>query len=373
VSLGIGVSAFLCVAALGEAVIGPMIRRLASLADMGPVIIVQVGVRGAQQGAVFDPREVAKHVQEVMGREVGVGTFFALSAKVGRRPLGGINVRAISGGRLSSPLRIYFTEHLSITGRELSRSDDQAGAAVCVLSERTADTLFPEANPVGKTIRLSGWQFRIVGVTHTGQHGVYDFDAMTIPLSTALARFREQCGRSVSVAVMSDKTRIASDMKRIIASFKNRLPKDGHVDAHSPWLEQLDEMRDLNRVRLLIGLLSTLLLAAGLLGMVSMLLANVNARMREIGVHRALGATRWRQASQVLAEAGITGLLGGVAGIFFGLGLLALLAAGLRVELPVTPAWMVAAVFASASTALLAGAIPARAAMVDPVVALRQG
>jgi putative ABC transport system permease protein len=125
-------------------------------------------------------------------------------------------------------------------------------------------------------------------------------------------------------------------------------------------------------MRLFLGLLSLLPLGVGLLGMVSMLLANLNGRVREIGVHRALGATRARQAVLVLCEAGATGLLAGLVGIPVGMAVLHLLSSAWGSELRIPSGGTSVAVLASVMAAVLAGLIPARAAMkISPCEALR--
>ena len=133
--------------------------------------------------------------------------------------------------------------------------------------------------------------------------------------------YPEQSKARLDLFVMSDEQSVTGDIKKIETSLKQALGK-GHpnlyVEAFSPWLLTKDVRRTLLKARLIIGLLASLLLSAGLLGMVSMLLANLNSRIKEIGVHRALGATRARQAAEVLCEAALTGLLGGLVGVLVG-------------------------------------------------------
>jgi len=106
---------------------------------------------------------------------------------------------------------------------------------------------------------------------------------------------------------------------------------------------------------------------------VNMLLANLSGRIHEIGLRRALGATRWRLAAQVLCEAASAGLLGGVAGALLGSLLVPVLSHGWRIPPITRPLWVVAAIAVSTLTALLAGLIPARAAMrVSPAESLRE-
>jgi putative ABC transport system permease protein len=170
----------------------------------------------------------------------------------------------------------------------------------------------------------------------------------------------------------ADEADVESDMNSVESAVSRELGRDYEVTVSSLWLESEGMRSQLTYMRLFLGLISLLPLAVGMLGMVSMLLANLNSRVREIGVHRALGATRARQAALVLCEAVATGLLAGLVGIPIGTAVLHLLSSawGSELRTPSEGTWF--AVLASAMAAVLAGLIPARAAMkISPVEALR--
>ena len=126
-----------------------------------------------------------------------------------------------------------------------------------------------------------------------------------------------------------------------------------------------------SRVRIQYGLVGGLNLVIGLASLVSMLLANLHNRIREIGIHRALGATSYRQVSVVFLEATSVGLLGGCFGAVFGVAILRLVAPVVGIWLSVGPLWVMACPIISTIAAACASAIPAWAALkLSPAEAL---
>ena len=128
---------------------------------------------------------------------------------------------------------------------------------------------------------------------------------------------------------------------------------------------------DLDSLFLLLGLVS---LVVGALGIANVTLVSVMERVGEIGLRRALGATRWHIASQFLLESTLLGALGGIVGA--SVGTLAVVAvAGLRTWTPVLEIWVpLAAPMVGAAVGLAAGLYPSiRAARLEPVEALRSG
>jgi len=118
--------------------------------------------------------------------------------------------------------------------------------------------------------------------------------------------------------------------------------------------------------------LSAVGLLVGGIGVVAIMMISVTERTREIGVRKALGATRATILWQFLVEAATLTLIGAVAGLVVGLGITAIIRAATPIEAVVPPTAIVVALAASALTGILFGMLPAaRAARLDPVEALR--
>jgi ABC-type antimicrobial peptide transport system permease subunit len=172
---------------------------------------------------------------------------------------------------------------------------------------------------------------------------------------------------------VSDASHVGSDVNKLKAAISTGFRLNDRPGISSQWFNDELERRYNHRCRVVMGIIACLLLIVGLLGMVSMLLANLRSRINEIGLYRAVGATRLWQASAVLCEAVIIGALGGAVGGAVGKGFLYMFDLLSGFVLKPTSGWMVVAVIASTVCALFAGLIPARAAMkISPAEAIRK-
>ncbi len=377
-SLGMGVAAFVCLGALSGSFVESLKQRVLLEPDEGgstggleftlvegPTIRIEVWPKKGR----LDAERLNQRVRRATGRDVASMTEAGYDVKVGRHAFSKMRVVIISGDWLQ--LHPHFAGvHELIAGRSFTTEDDRSGEAVCIVNTRLASALPKSDDPVGQTLKVNGRQFRVVGVVR--DDGNYLNGSLFISFSAAYPLLRIQPPQSVSFLSESNETSIQSDMSDVEFAVLRELGPDYVVTVGSPWLD-LEGMRSqLNYTRLFLGLISLLPLVVGLLGMVSMLLANLNSRVREIGVHRALGATRLRQATLVLCEAGMTGLLACLIGIPVGTGVLHLLSSAWCSPLRAGPGSVPVAVLASVLTAVLAGVIPARAAMrISPCDALR--
>jgi hypothetical protein len=372
-SLGLGVAAFVCLGAFDRSFTDNL-RHKTSSSDStlaaGPTIDLNVGFGPRHKGGGLEAEWVNRQVRQALGTGTAAMTTATFDVKVGRRAIPGMKVFVVSGDWLKlQPHFSWITNHTA--GRELTPQDDSSGEAVGLISENLAKAFESEQSPIGKTINVNGKSFRVVGAVASfykqGEYGL-----LLISLSAAYDLLRLQPPGSMDFLIKADEKNLDSEMNRARNAVISALGRDYQVSASSQW-QELEEFRyQLKYMHIFLGLLCLLPLVVGLLGLVSMLLANLNNRVREIGLYRALGATRLRQAVLVLGEAGLTGLIASLVGIVLGLGLLHLLETLWGSELPVTSGGMIAAVSAGIVTALLAGLIPARAAMrISPAESLR--
>jgi putative ABC transport system permease protein len=378
VSLGLGVAAVVCLSALSDSFADSLTHRVLvapdeEIAEAGSEYTLEVGptikivVRPKQ--VTLDAEWVDERVRRAVARDIGGMAEGAYDVKVGRRSLTKMRVFAVSSDWLK--LHPHFAGiHDTVAGRLFTPADDGSREAVCVIGRRLAHALSEKGDPVGQTIRVSGRSFRVVGVVSDDDN--YLGGLLLISFSAARVLLRIQPPDTVSFLIRSDEAGVESEMADVQSLIGRALGRGCSVSVSSPWLDLEGTRSQLTYMRLFLGLVSLVPLVVGLLGMVSMLLANLNSRVHEIGVHRALGATRAREATLVLCEAGLTGLLASLAGIPAGLSVLHLLCSAWGSELHVAPGWIAVAVGAGLMTALLAGLIPARAAMrIAPSEALR--
>jgi putative ABC transport system permease protein len=296
-------------------------------------------------------------------------------------------------------------------GRYLSQADIEESAMVCVIGQEIAKQFFPFDDPLGSTIRIDQKAFTVVGVLApvglSGGAGAalvgrdLNLD-MHLPITTALAVFGDTVIRRESGSFQASEVQIAEvyitapsrdrvllDAERAKRLMSVRHPGLTDISMVVPY-ELLESAKKaaLTWQGVLLVVASISLLIGGI-GIMNIMLASVIERTREIGIRRALGATRKHIISQFLVETGVLSIIGGLIGI--GVGVWLSLFLGWAVpKLPGLPwvghyfppnpslpthiaLWSIAVSFAvAAMTGLVFGIYPARkAAQQDPIVALR--
>jgi putative ABC transport system permease protein len=284
-------------------------------------------------------------------------------------------------------------------GRFLTDDDDHKMDNVAVLASNSADRLFPFGDPLGQSIEIGKYRYRVVGVLMDrmptggsgGSQAAEDFNSdVYIPLQTCKVRFGErivfrQPGSmtaeqvqlnqvTLSVTEM-DQVRPASEVvKDLIDRYHTK--SDTKVTVPLDRLEEAERARD--RYTILLGVIAFISLFVGGIGIMNIMLATVTERTREIGIRRALGAKRRDITMQFLIEAVVQTSVGGLAGVSAGLGLVAAVPPLARLLFDsVVPAKVnVASIFASLGVSIIVGIgfglYPSwRAALLDPIEALR--
>ncbi|MBU6366070.1 MAG: ABC transporter permease [Gemmatimonadetes bacterium] len=266
-------------------------------------------------------------------------------------------------------------------GRMFTAQEDAAKQRVAVLGPAVLDNLgldAPEAI-VGEAIRIRGLQFTVIGVLRSkGQASPFQNpdDQVLIPLGTA--RFRvlgTDRVRSISVLARSE-AEIPEAMAEIekILRRAHRLPREREDDfTIRNQADFLTTFAETSKVfgSLLAGIAAVSLLVGGI-GIMNIMLVSVTERTREIGVRKALGATRRNILLQFLIEAVVLCLLGGAVGIAVGSGGALLLSRLFQWNTAISSQSVLLAFAFSAGVGVLFGVWPARrAARLDPITALR--
>lgn len=265
-----------------------------------------------------------------------------------------------------------------LDGRNFTAMDAAAQSYVVVINQNAAESLFERVDPVGKQIKIFGIPFTVVGLYQDPADIFSDSDdaKIIIPHSTftKVADF-ERGWISIMVFPREDVTQ-AEAMDQVTMALRiDRGLRPG--DANTFDLVSGDRfLASFNQMTagffLVMLVLSSVGLMVGGVGVVAIMMISVTERTREIGVRKALGATRGEILFQFLVEAATLTLLGGMVGMALG-GLIAL-AINAFTPLPaIIPLWSVfAAIAASVVTGIFFGLYPAnKAARLDPVEALR--
>lgn len=264
-------------------------------------------------------------------------------------------------------------------GRGISPADVESLARVAVIGPDLVRDLFPGEDPIGRIIRIAEVPFTVQGVLvprGAGPGGSSLDNLLLMPVSTASRRLFNRDYLTTITVQLEDPERYAATVAAITTLLRERHgivpPVEDNFTISNPRaaMERVQEV-DTTLSTVLAGIAVMATLIGGVVIMSLMLIA-VSERRREIGVRRAVGATRGDILRQFLVEAAMVSALGGIVGVLSGIAGAAV--AAHQQQLPPAFPWgpMVGAVGLSMLIGLVFGLQPAwRAANVDPIQALR--
>ncbi len=263
-------------------------------------------------------------------------------------------------------------------GRSFTPAEATAGDRVVVINDELATQLFGDSDPIDKSIDLAGQPFRVLGVYHYQASFLAGGNKprAIVPIEAARKHLRasfNDIGIAVIPAANSSRAQAIDD---VIAAMRGKRAIRPGTDNNFAIITQ-DQLFDVyNKIFGAFFLVMVVLSAVGLIvggvGVIAIMMISVTERTREIGVRKALGATRGTILWQFLVEAVTLTGIGAIIGLVVGM----LGAFALRTFTPVAasvpPLAIVAALLTSCFTGVLFGMLPAvRASRLDPVTALR--
>ena len=278
-------------------------------------------------------------------------------------------------------------------GRYLSQEEIDTAKSVVVLGTKVCKDLFenPRAdavtactvNPLGSDVRIQSATYRIIGVMEPkGNTGGFDQDDQVfIPLKSMSARIVGTNALSgISISGFWVKVPSEDDMEAAQFQVTNLLRLRHNIYPPNPDDFRITNQADIistfgnvvGLMTLMVGAIAGISLVVGGIGIANIMLVSVVERTREIGVRKALGATKSAILNQFLTEAAIVSTVGGAIGIGFGIAIAFTASTSFKFPFVVSIPSIVAGFGLSLIVGLTAGVIPARnAARLDPIAALR--
>jgi putative ABC transport system permease protein len=376
--IGVGVGAFICVVAIGNAGSAKVEDQLQSLGDnfiwieagSRAVNGVRMGSRGTRSLVEADAEAILKQVSNIR----------AMSPNVDG------HIQVIYGNtNWSTHYRGVTPEYLEIrrwsvqSGNFFTDDDVKRNAPVCVLGNTVAVNLFGPENPVDKTVRFQDLPCRVVGVlTPKGfsAMGQDQDDFVIMPITTVQKRVTGQFwlddifvsadSRDVMPLVTQDIIGLLRDRHHLHSGE----PEDFNIRTPEELIKA--QLAASEAMKMFLAAVASLSLIVGGVGIMNIMLVAVTQRTREIGVRLAVGATEADVQLQFLGEAAILGLIGGIVGMAVGLVSSDLVQSLFHFPTKLTAEVFVVGALFSIGIGLAFGYYPARrASQLDPIQGLR--
>jgi putative ABC transport system permease protein len=376
--IGIGIAAVICTAAIGAAGTQQIQARFDALGEDFLWIRAGSVTTAAARSGSGGARTLTPDDAHAIEREVWSMTACS-PQRQGREQL--ISGHQNWNTRYQAVWPSFFDirRRTASAGALFSAADEAAAERVVVVGPAIVEVLFGGEDPVGRTIRMNGFPFKVIGVLGprgTGRGGVDRDDVVFVPFATADRYLeRQRWVRDVVCRVASPELMQTAETQLIsLLRYRHRLADDEPNDFEVVKPVETVQMRA-STVRTLSWLLAAVgavSLVVGGVNIMNIMLVSVAERRREIGVRLAVGARVRDIRLQFLAEAALLGVMGGVAGLGLGSAAAFVLSSGFDWPTRLSADAAALAMAGALAVALAFGYYPAhRASRLDPIEAIR--
>jgi putative ABC transport system permease protein len=376
--IAVGIAAFICVVAIGNAASGKIEQQLHDLGDN--MIWVEAGSRaksGIRVGSRGTRTLIVEDAEAILHQIRGIKSVVP---NVDNR------VQVVYGNlNWGTQYRGVSPEYLEVRrwdvrlGSFFTYEDVDRASPVCVLGQTVVDNLFQQENPLGKVVRLNSLPCRVVGVFAVkgmSASGQDQDDFIVMPYTTVQKRLTGNFWLDDIFCSATSAESMPQATRDIIGLLRER----HHLHQGEPEDFNIRTPEELIRAQLQASHLLTLLLAGtaslslvvGGVGIMNIMLVSITQRTREIGIRMAIGATEADVQLQFLSEAVVISLLGGVLGVIGGILGSSLLENTLHWQMQLSPQIMIFASLFAGATGIFFGYYPSRkASQLNPIESLR--
>ena len=373
-----GVGAFICVVAIGNAGSSSIEKQLQSLGDNFVWIEagsrarngVRFGARGDRTLILADATAIAEQVPLIksMSPNADGSLQVVYEGENWATRFRGVTPAFLQIRRWNVRLGAFFTD-----------ADVDAAAPVCVLGQTVVDNLFGSEDPIGKTVRVKSMPCKVVGVfqakgfSATGQD---QDDFVVMPFTTVQKRITGTFWLDDIFCSAVSREAMPEATKQIIALLRERHHlnpgEDDDFNVRRPEDVVQAQLATSRIMTILLASVASLSLLVGGIGIMNIMLVSVSQRTREIGLRLAVGATESDVQLQFLSEAIALSLLGGLLGLGAGFLSSAVVENLFQMPTKLSPEIFAIGGLFSAGMGILFGYYPAhKASQLDPIQGLR--
>jgi putative ABC transport system permease protein len=374
----IGVGAVIAMVAIGEGAKATIRSQIASLGTN--VMIVLPGTLtqgGVRTGSGFANTLMDSDAKAMMQELPSVAFASPALRRQDQIVAGNLNWSTLTQG--VAPEFQHVRDWQIMEGRFIHEGEVESAAKVAVLGQTVVDKLFGNDDPIDSVIRIRNIPFRVVGtLAPKGQssQGTDQDDTVMIPYTTMQKRLmRITHVQSIVVsAVSADRVQEAQEQITALLRQRHRIGPDRDDDFTIRNLSDIAQAATSSAqvMAVLLGIVASISLVVGGIGIMNIMLVSVTERTREIGIRMAVGARSRDIMLQFLVEAVVMAATGGILGILLGIGSSEILNQWAQWPILINPDIVMVAFFFSGAVGVFFGFYPAqKAARLDPIEALR--